>query len=64
MSCWRWLQAKYLKNKKESLFVAVQDQALATKAYTVTTLKQQGFKKGSVKICYDLAVYANTLQTK
>ena len=48
VSCWRWLQTVYFKKETESLVMAKQDQKLAIKAYRVTILKQQGFKKSRV----------------
>ena len=49
VSCWRWLQTGYLKKEAERLLKAAQYQALATKAYKVTILKQQRSKK--CKMC-------------
>lgn len=45
VSCWRWLKTGYMKNETESLLMAAQDQALATRNYKVTILKEQGSKK-------------------
>ena len=30
VSCWKWVEAEYLKRETESLFMAAQDQTLAT----------------------------------
>ena len=45
VSCWRWLQTRYLKKETDSLIVAAQDLTLTTKAYRVSNLKHQGSKK-------------------
>ena len=47
MSCWRWLQAGYLKKKTESLLIAALD--TSDQGLRVTILKQQGSKK--CKMC-------------
>ena len=44
VACWRWLKTGYLKKGTESLLMAAQDQALATRNYKVNILKERGTK--------------------
>ena len=47
--CWKCLQTRYLQKETEYIHMAEQDQKLVTKAYRVTILKQQGYKKSRMR---------------
>jgi hypothetical protein len=42
---WDWLKTGWLKKETEGFLLAAQDQALPTKNYKVTIMKEQGSKK-------------------
>lgn len=45
ISSWRWLKTGYMKKETEGFLMAAQDQALPTRNYKVTIMKQVGTKK-------------------
>ena len=42
---WNWLRSGWLKKETEGMILAAQDQALPTRNYKVTIMKEQGSKK-------------------